>query len=149
VTPDASRAAAERRGPPEETMDAGTVVDAGPLETDQLANLMTYTVFHIGVYITLGAAVIAGGAIKNLDHWTLKVALGCVLVAGVCGGVIAGSIPEARSWSKFSETRIGPAGLHWFRYCVWAHVEHYSFWLGVLVPAITYLRYGAKVFVGG
>ena len=66
-------------------------------ESDQLSNLMTYTVFHLGAYITLGAAVIAAGAITNVDHPALRFSLICMLIAGACGGVIASNIPEYKT----------------------------------------------------
>ena len=125
-------------------------------KSDQLANLMTYTVFHIGVYISLGAAVIAGGAIKSIDHVSLRISLACMLVAGACGGVIASCIPEYDSWGVFKEAKIGPwspelwlIGRLRFKYIGWATVEHLVFWAGVLYPALTYLIKGSKGFGGG
>ena len=40
---------------------------------DQLNLLMDYTVFHMGVYITLGTGVLAVEALKKIDHWSLRV----------------------------------------------------------------------------
>lgn len=112
---------------------------------DQLANLMTYTVFHIGAYITLAAAVIAGGAI-NLDDWSLRLSVVCMLVAGVCGGTIASKIPECSDWKTFEATRIGPWGSELARYATWATIEHLAFWIGIIVPAVVYLIGGTGAF---
>lgn len=122
---------------------------ANSSSTDQLANLMSYTVLHIGVYTTLGAAVIAGGAIKGIGHWSLRVSLVCMLIAGACGGVIAASIPESNTWSDFKHRRLGPWGLGVATYGVWAFVEHTAFWVGTLVPSVVYLICGLDAFDGG
>jgi len=48
--------------------------------------LMTYTTFHIGVYVTLATAVIGADAFKNIGHWSLRfVALPCFAIAGLAG----------------------------------------------------------------
>jgi hypothetical protein len=112
---------------------------------DQLANLMSYTVFHIGAYITLAAAVIAGGAI-DLDHLSLRVSVVCMLVAGVCGGTIASKIPDYSDWKTFAADRIGPWGLKLARYPTWATIEHLAFWIGIIVPAMVYLIGGTEAF---
>ena len=116
-------------------------------DSDQLGNLMAYTVFHIGVYIALGTAVIGGGAITHIDHPVLRFSLLCMLVAGFCGGVIASWIPEYKAWNEFVDAKIGVWWARWFCYKQLAITEHAVFWAGVLAPAIMYLVKGAAPFV--
>jgi len=115
-------------------------------DTDQLANLMSYTVFHIGAYISLGAAVIAGGVIKKLDHGSLRLSLGCMLVAGICGGTIASEIPRFSNWDDFAKARIGPWERPIATYVTWGRIEHIAFWIGVITPAVVYLFRGIQAF---
>ena len=107
-------------------------------ESKQLELLMQYTLFHIGIYITLIAGALALQHFKEAfrDSLTLKFGLVCFLVAGACGGVIASQIPNFRCWDDFERTKLGPWGLGWMNYEDWARAEHLLFWIGVAVPVI-------------
>jgi len=107
---------------------------------------MNYTLFHIGVYTTLVSAVAGIDAVKNIGHWTLRVAVGAFLVAGAAGGIIASSIPNYADWVPFTSANLGPWGYGWFSYETWARLEHGAFWVGILFPSVTFLFCGAKPF---
>jgi hypothetical protein len=97
--------------------------------------LMTYTVFHIGVYITLAAAILAAQELRStLNHPVMRFSMMGFVIAGICGAVIASNLPESADWKDFVSKRIGPWGLRLAKYGLWATVEHLAFWLGVLVP---------------
>ena len=73
---------------------------------EQMRLLMDYTRFHIGVYITLGAA--GAGTIKAGVFCVSELLAGiCLLVvAGMCGGVVGSSIPLFSTWSEFDRARL-------------------------------------------
>lgn len=123
---------------------------AGPTDNSNLELLMTYTTFHIGVYISLAAGVIGADAIKNIGHWSLRfVALPCLACAGLAGGVIASSIAEYGLHSQtqpFSEMELGFWWFTVFHYRGWATMEHTAFWIGVLVPTGAFVIKGARPF---
>jgi hypothetical protein len=125
---------------------------AAAVNSEALELLMTYTTFHIGVYITLATAVIGADALKNIGHWSLRfVALPCFTVAGLAGGVIASSVAEFglfQQTQKFADIPLGFWGIPIASYRVWATIEHTSFWVGVAVPALTFFLCGAKPFKG-
>jgi hypothetical protein len=65
------------------------------IEDHRLELLMSYTVFHIGLYMSLIAAVIATEKGLNLfPHVAIVVAVVCFLVAGACGGIIAVNVAK-------------------------------------------------------
>jgi hypothetical protein len=109
--------------------------------SDNRELLMTYTVFHIGTYITLAAAILAaqnlGG--QALNHPVMRVSLAAFVLAGICGAVIGSNLPESESWQHFRSHPIGPWGLPIADYAVWATIEHLAFWIGVLLPVGTAL----------
>ena len=114
---------------------------------EQLKLLMDYTIFHIGVYITLGGLMVSLLAMKTFETRGIEMrlyliaALGCFLVAGMFGGLIAGNIPYYQDFMKFTEAWIGP----WFAtklarawFCMRA--EHTAFWLGIAVFLVGFCR---------
>lgn len=107
-------------------------------ENSQLQNLMNYTIFHIGLYITLLGIIIGVPALSNDIHF-IKIPFICFLIAGACGGVIASNIPEHKNFSSFSQERIGVLGLKIFKYKTWAALEHLSFWIATLWIAIQFV----------
>ena len=123
---------------------------AAAVEKDALELLMTYTTFHLGVYIALATAVMGADALKNVSHWSLRfVAVPCFLVAGFSGGVIASNAAEFVLFTqtgKFTDIPLGFWCFEGFRYRVWATIEHTAFWAGVLVPALKFLLCGAQPF---
>jgi hypothetical protein len=113
-----------------------------PIEFERLNLLYDYTKFHIGLYTTLVAALVAARETiipraPAYLRWTLLFFLvagaagGVVLVAGAAGGVVASNVPDFSTYSDFLNTRIGPFG--WKPMCglYWSHLEHLAFWLGI------------------
>lgn len=115
-------------------------------ENSQLQNLMNYTVFHIGAYISLLGVILGIGTITNINTVFFKVSFICYLIAGACGGVIASSIPEYASFTEFSSVKIGFWRMRIFRYKTWAFIEHFVFWIGTLWIALTFIFFGTKYF---
>jgi hypothetical protein len=112
---------------------------------ERLGHLMTYTVFHIGVYISLFTALIGVGIFKDFDHWLLRFCVGCFLCAGVCEAVVGSNIPEHPNFESYSKTPIGPWGCRMFLYSTWATIEHLAFWLGILPIVGGFLIYGPAI----
>jgi hypothetical protein len=119
------------------------------MEDSRLANLMTYTVFHIGVYVSLFTALIGVGIFGKLDHPILRFAVGCFFVAGVAGAVVGSNIPEHPDFSSFAGTPLGPWGIPLFSYWWWTIIEHGAFWLGILPIVGGFLLWGPKAFGPG
>jgi hypothetical protein len=105
---------------------------------EQLKLLMDYTIFHAGVYITLGGLMVALVGLKAFEDRLpgllpyLVAALGCFLVAGFCSGIIASNIPYHREFDEFIDSWIGP----WIfprLLPAWLcmSTEHTAFWTGV------------------
>ena len=97
---------------------------------------MTYTVFHIGTYITLAAAILAAQnlGVGSLMHPVMRFSMAAFIIAGICGAVVASNLPESESWEQFALRPIGPWGLRIAGYHFWATIEHAVFWIGVLAP---------------
>ena len=112
----------------------------------QLGLLMDYTVFHIGVYITLGTGILGVEALKKIDHWSLRWAMGFLLAAGLAGGTIAGNIPHYTTFNAFTEAKLSFLGQRFWSYSVWAILEHGFFWTAIVVPSVTFLRWGKDPF---
>lgn len=112
----------------------------------QLQNLMTYTVFHIGVYVSLAAALIGAGIFGKVDSWWMKSAMICFVVAGICGAVIGSNIPHFSDFATFSAAKLGPWDWHLMPFTTWARVEHFAFWLGLALVGLPYLYWGKAAF---
>jgi hypothetical protein len=116
--------------------------------TDQLTHLLSYTIFHIGLYATVVAILIKSRRSTMDDDFRKRLnrTVFFFLVAGACGGVIAGSIPEHKNWEEFESAALGPFGLdrtwlfHAFNYSFWSKMEHGAFWVGVLMLVWTYRK---------
>jgi hypothetical protein len=96
-----------------------------PIEFERLNLLYDYTKFHIGLYTTLVAALVAARETiipraPAYLRWTLLF----FLLAGAAGGVVASNVPDFSTYSDFLNTRIGPFG--WKPMCglYWIHLEH-------------------------
>jgi hypothetical protein len=89
---------------------------------EQLKLLMTYTVFHVGVYMTLGGVMVGLLAKKTTDKgmrcWIIG-ALSLFIIAGICGGVVAANTSR---W--------------------WMRIEHWAFWLGLVVFLVGFFKTG-------
>jgi hypothetical protein len=118
---------------------------------DELKLLMDYTLFDMGVYITLSALMISLLSMKSFEDRAVGMrrylicALACFVVAGIFGGVVASNIPYYNDFTAFTKASIGP----WFAtkvlpasFCLKA--EHSAFWLG---SRYSYSGFGARVVV--
>lgn len=104
--------------------------------TDNRELLMTYTIFHIGTYISLAAAILAAQAFGNtvLASGVIRFSLAMFVLAGACGAIVASHLPDSQSWEHYQSMDIGPLGAPIARYWLWAKAEHLFFWIGVIVP---------------
>jgi hypothetical protein len=105
---------------------------------EQLKLLMDYTLFHAGVYITLGGLMVALLGLKIFEKRTnamlpfLIGALGLFLLAGFCGGIIAANIPFHQDFNEFTNAWIGPWVFpHLLPAWLCMSIEHTAFWAGV------------------
>jgi hypothetical protein len=111
---------------------------------DQARFLFDYTKFHIGLYAALISALMTLMKVGDGKHIPpgllpyLDVTLVCFVVAGAAGGVIASSISVDYS-AVMQPKRIGPFGLNGLTYKGWAHIEHFAFWVGILVSVVGFL----------
>jgi hypothetical protein len=112
--------------------------------SDQLKLLSDYTLFHIGLYTTLITALtslVHFGRLRNTPCLLKCVAFTviCFLVAGASGGVIASNIPNYSRFADYDQARLDVFGipcLSSLRYRTWAHIEHISFWVGLLFSVV-------------
>lgn len=112
------------------------------LEDHGLELLMTYTVFHIGLYMSLIAALIATFEIKKtvFPLLAIKQAMLCFLIAGACGGVIAINVAEydvqlhpiSYFYHDYPLTVLWWSGGCFLKYPILEHLEHIAFWVGIL-----------------
>jgi hypothetical protein len=116
-------------------------------EDSRLQNLMNYTIFHIGVYISLLGVILGAGLSDTLDPTFFKFPFICYLLAGVCGGVIASNIPEYVSYTEFACDRLRIIKMRTFKFNIWAHTEHVLFWIGTLWIAGTFIFNGTECFI--
>jgi hypothetical protein len=100
--------------------------------------LMTYTIFHIGTYISLAAAILAAQAFGNavLAGGVLRFSLAMFVLAGACGAIVGSHISDSKDWSDYTSMKMGPLGFPIATYWWWAKAEHIFFWAGVLVPVL-------------
>jgi hypothetical protein len=108
----------------------------------QLNLLMTYTTFHIGLYVSLVTALLSfltfsPKSIRRNLYPYMVVTLVCFVLAGMLGGIIASTIPRYDTYAKFENVKLGP---------LWADEilgdfkavaawEHMFFWIGILFTA--------------
>jgi hypothetical protein len=107
-------------------------------KTAQLKLMMDYTLFHIGVYITLSTLLVSLIGLRAFEEKFavlrpfLSCTLGFFVCAGICGGIVAGSLPFYESFNHFSNASIGPFfAVHMLPSRFWMSAEHLFFWLGV------------------
>jgi hypothetical protein len=118
--------------------------------TDNRSLLMTYTVFHIGTYISLTAAILAAQTIGLGLGVVMRWSIALLVLASVCGAIVASHLPDSDSWESYVRMKIGPFGLPVARYRFWAKAEHLCVWIALLVPLALAafcpeaLKWGAK-----
>ena len=118
-----------------------------PQEDKQLARLYDYTKFHIGIYLSFAAGISAllgtekaGWFVSKLvaaNTGPLYASLAFMVLAGMCGGVVASSTIECRTFADFWAKPQGPQSIRFLR-CqgkFWAMLEHLFFWLSLLLLA--------------
>ena len=118
--------------------------DIATMELEQLKLLMNYTIFHIGIYMTLGGLMVSLLAKKttkpSMRRWIVR-SLILFAVAGICGGIVAANIPYHQSFVKFEQAWIGPWGASQiFPSRWWMRVEHWAFWLGLAAFLIGFYK---------
>jgi uncharacterized membrane protein len=102
--------------------------------TDNRSLLMTYTVFHIGTYISLTAAILAAQTIGLGLGVVMRLSIALLVLASVCGAIVASHLPDSNSWEHYERMKIGPFGLRFARYQFWTKAEHLCVWIALLVP---------------
>lgn len=118
-------------------------------ELEKVKMLLDYTKFHIGLYISLFAAIVAFLSSElgpSPGSWLSYGFFGGVVLftlAGMCGGVIGSYAVGYDSYSdlmKNEDKKIGPSLFKWVKATgdTWATSEHRFFWLGVLVVLVSF-----------
>jgi hypothetical protein len=121
-----------------------------PAEDRQLARLYDYTKFHIGIYLSFAAGISALLGTEKTSWFVSELvaanteplywSLAFMLLAGMCGGVVASSTIECKTFNDFWAEPHGPQslrrlGIPGFRGSTWAMLEHFFFWLSLLFLA--------------
>jgi hypothetical protein len=113
----------------------------------RLERLDDYTKFHIGIYLSIGGAIVALLG-SDKASWLVKYfggnrdvllfALLFMVIAGFAGGVIASGTTSCETFDEFWKKPQGPVVFKWFDGIYWTYVEHVSFWisLGLVACAI-------------
>lgn len=113
-------------------------------EDPQLQNLMDYTKFHIGVYLTMCTGLIAAleliepsAETLSKDHgylwWTLAFFLG----AGAFGGLVGSNIPYCKTFDEFKGRWVRAFGFIPIATGKWCtHLEHACFWIGIMIAVV-------------
>jgi hypothetical protein len=127
-------------------------VGLAPKEDPRLDRLLDYTKFHIGIYLSVGGALVGliGLASKTNEmqflqklvgqhHVGLAVALALMVVAGLAGGIIASGCTQCTTFEQVWAERHGPHKLTLLTGQTWAFIEHVCFWLSLLSFALTVL----------
>jgi len=116
--------------------------------------LMQYTLFHIGVYVSLSTAIVAALAWDAKEHVeepsgrlfgpeAFPVAVAALIFLGFAGlgaGVVAAKLPYSDSVDDFLKERIGlsprrSGGLLTASPRFWMTIEHWSFWAALILAA--------------
>ena len=122
-------------------------------EDKQLARLYDYTKFHIGIYLSSAGGLAAllsadkagwfySGLVAS-NKPSLYLALFFMILAGMCGGVVASSTIECEKFSEFWEGYHGPHGFPRMAVAgkTWAMAEHLCFWASLVVLACTVIGF--------
>src|SRR5215469_15926952 len=119
---------------------------AGTLDDKKLELILTYTVFHIGVYISLATAFIGASFLadvfKKYRLWLILAVISFV-AAGALGGLIASNIAEDPVTYDGLLTGTPPLeawGHPLLQFRCAARFEHTAFWVGVLVTLGVFLH---------
>ncbi|GCL62584.1 hypothetical protein AQPW35_16650 [Rubrivivax pictus] len=112
----------------------------------RLERLYDYTKFHIGIYLSAAAGLAtllgsekAGWFVSALitenNRVPLYLALAFMVMAGMCGGVVASSTIEHKNFGDFWEKAQGPQSIPFLQAKgkTWAMLEHAFFWVSLLI----------------
>src|SRR4051812_25885225 len=102
---------------------------------EQLKLLMQYTIFHIGIYMSLSTGLVALLGLFPNQSGVMKpyllATLGCFVVAGALGGMIAAHIPYSQEFDAFNKSKVGFFGMRIMPAWLAMSLEHIVFWAGV------------------
>ncbi len=109
-------------------------------EDQRLSRLFTYTVFHLGMYIPLGAALLtllgSPDLMKTFEidksSPAIWVIIGGILMAGIAGAVVATACITAQTFEDVWVNKIGAYGMKPLIGRWWAKLEHAAFWSAVI-----------------
>lgn len=118
-----------------------------PTEDKRLERLYDYTKFHIGIYLSAAAGVatligsehaqwVLAGLIGNKS--LLYVAFLFIVLAGMCGGMVATSVIEKKTFDEFWTSEHRPRTLCFLKGTGenWVHREHGFFWASLLALVV-------------
>jgi hypothetical protein len=110
---------------------------------EQLKLLFDYTKFHIGLYTTLAAALVAtlgSNSAKNweVNRWLIAAAVVCIAFAGVFGGIVAASLPALTKSDNLWGEKTGPYGIKRVEVRTWTYLEHSAFWLAIILVLVAF-----------
>lgn len=123
----------------------GPVPASAPDEDKRLERLYDYTKFHIGIYLSAAAGLATllgskdtGWIISTLigNQYLLYFAFFLMVLAGMCGGIVATSITQCQTFNEFwSEKEHAPSTLKRWRAKghSWVAREHGFFWASLIV----------------
>lgn len=112
-------------------------------EDHQLARLYDYTKFHIGIYLSFAAGIAGLLGAKETQTILAKlvstaasefyVSLLFMMLAGVCGGIVASNTIECKTFDQFWNQPQGLRIIPWrgIEGRRWAALEHLCFWIGL------------------
>lgn len=107
----------------------------------QLQFLFDYTIFHTGVYITLGTALVGALAfdahqnkfkLNGATRVGFRVSLALLASAGACAGSILGQIIDSTSYEEYAT-----GNLYGVPNITLEHFEHAFFWGAIAIAALT------------
>ena len=115
------------------------------LEDKRLDRLLDYTKFHIGIYLSIGGGIVALLGSDKAD-WVfaylrsqtqlLGWSLVFMVVAGLCGGIVASSTTIYKSFDEFWLSKQGPMNFKIMPGQYWAMLEHIAFWISIIIFSV-------------
>jgi hypothetical protein len=134
---------------------------------ERLKLLYDYEKFHIGLYGAMITGFIAILSVWGKEfHWSLKLVLALaivsLLVAAICGAVLASSVIDIydthKHWgiggnseadlTSFWTTKLGPYNVKLWKAHEWWRVGHTAFWLAVILVVGAFLVRLMVEFIG-
>ena len=114
----------------------------------RLSRLFTYTVFHLGMYIPLGAVLLTIFGSEYLSEQLgikpgsplVRFIFAALFVAGVAGAVVATACIEHKKFDEVWKKRIGAYGVVPMTGRWWAKLEHAAFWMATIAFGLLMLR---------